>query len=174
MSDELFSTVDPRLARAMVQAPVLPWENPSDIDLVLDVLADEPENALAAIVYAYLVCYHLFDDANVQRARQLLEGAMNRGRQVGAAAILFLDLDAIDEPDRDDQLSYIQRSIAAEPSWSLGYLHLSWFHKARGNAEDSSIAFKSAFDNLLPRSTELPPIRQAYETMFTGRLDKLI
>jgi hypothetical protein len=173
MSHDPFANVDPRLARAMVQAASVPWTEPFDVDLVLDVLDDEPDNALAAIVYAYLVCYHLFDDMNVPRARQLLEGAMDRGEEVGAAALLYVDLDSWDDVDRDDELTYIQRSIAAEPTWTLGYLHLSWFYKSRRNSKERRLAFARAVENRLPEGITLSPLQEAYETMFTGRLHRL-
>ncbi|WP_433298173.1 tetratricopeptide repeat protein [Actinoplanes sp. CA-030573] len=139
-------------------------------ELVETFLRVSPGNPRAVVLSAYLALHYWMDDEHLDAAADGLRDVLDRGAEVGAAAMLLDEILRQRGPDpADATVELLRRSVAAEPSWSLNHVRLARAYAARGDIAAARSEFDAAIANIL--DTVPDPVAESFHTLFTGCLN---
>jgi hypothetical protein len=160
-----------RIASAAMIAMADPSNRETDWEALAGPLREAAEaTSRAAIAWAHWARFVSLADADMEHAERALEVWVERRMEVGAGAILLIELRHPWETSYVPEWHLLNLSVEASPNWAVNHLNLAWAFERTGDLPAARASARRARQNLLPPSAAPVGVERAYELMYTGRL----
>jgi len=133
-------------------------------------LAENPNDADAAIGASYVHIHTFMAKANLRMAVDLLSRVLDQEAAAGRAEMLLAEvLGDLGELDSERNIALLQRSVARAPSWSRNHLLLAVAYRDAGMMPEARLHIGLAIQNRLAVGRPLTLVETSFEDCYTGR-----